>query len=88
MPQTNLEKAYSSRGQSVRDFFSSHEQGFLVPRYQREYTWEEENVTQLFDDLVLAARGRSGFVARGGGPIRWVVLEGTSRGGRCWIASG
>ena len=36
----------------------------------------------------LAARGRSGFVARGGGPVRCVVLQGTSGGGRCWIASG
>ena len=36
----------------------------------------------------LAARGRSGFVARGGGPVRCVVLQGTSRGGSCWIASG
>ena len=26
----------------------------------------------------LAARGRSGFVARGGGPVRRVVLQGTS----------
>lgn len=53
MSRTNLEKAFDSRGQSIRDFFGSHEQGFLVPDYQREYTWEEENVTQLFDDLVL-----------------------------------
>ena len=36
----------------------------------------------------LTARGRSGFVARGGGPVRCVVLQGTSRGGSCWIASG
>ena len=56
MANINLHKEYDSSGQSVQDLFDSTEEGFFVPRYQREYTWEEENINQLFDDLVLGTR--------------------------------
>lgn len=56
MPDINLYKSYNSRGDSVHDLFDRREEGFFVPLYQREYTWEEDNINQLFDDLVLGIR--------------------------------
>ena len=56
MRDINLYDAYNSRGGSIRDLFDRHEEGFCVPMYQREYTWEEEHINQFFDDLVLGIR--------------------------------
>ena len=56
MADIDLHKEYSSSGQSVQNLFSRTEEGFFVPLYQREYTWEEDNINQLFDDLVLGVR--------------------------------
>lgn len=53
MPDIDLHKAYDSIGESVQDLFGKVEEGFFVPLYQREYTWEEDNINQLFDDLIL-----------------------------------
>ena len=47
---------YNSQGMSIQDLFGRTEQGFLVPRYQRKYTWEDDNIEHLFDDLVLGVR--------------------------------
>jgi hypothetical protein len=56
MPDIDLHKAYDSIGESVHDLFDRTEEGFFVPLYQREYTWEEENINQLFEDLVSGIR--------------------------------
>ncbi len=53
MADIDLHKAYNSTGVSVNGLFARREEGFCVPLYQREYTWEEENINQLFDDIVL-----------------------------------
>ena len=52
----DLHSSYNSSGESVHDLFDSREEGFFVPVYQREYTWEEENINRLFEDLVLGIR--------------------------------
>lgn len=52
MPDIELHKEYQSTGGSVQDFFDSPGEGFYVPPYQREYTWEQDNINQLFEDLV------------------------------------
>lgn len=54
MAEINLHKEYDSSGESVQDLFDGTGEGFFVPLYQREYTWEEDNINQLFDDLVSA----------------------------------
>lgn len=59
MADIDLHKEYNSSGESVQDLFDSTEEGFFVPLYQREYTWEEDNINQLFDDLVLGTRDLS-----------------------------
>ena len=56
MADIDLHKEYNSSGESVQDLFDRTEEGFFVPIYQREYTWEEDNINQLFDDLVLGTR--------------------------------
>ena len=56
MADIDLHKEYNSSGESVQDLFDGTEEGFFVPLYQREYTWEEDNINQLFDDLVLGTR--------------------------------
>lgn len=60
MADIDLSKAYISLGDSLHDLFDRTEEGFFVPLYQREYTWEEDNINQLFDDLVLGIRELSG----------------------------
>ncbi|MCS1408247.1 MAG: hypothetical protein M2R45_01420 [Verrucomicrobia subdivision 3 bacterium] len=56
MTDMNFRKEYNSSGKSIENLFGREEQGFFIPPYQREYTWEEENINQLFDDLVLGVR--------------------------------
>lgn len=56
MSKLDLNSAYNSSGESVRDLFDKREEGFYVPLYQREYTWEEENINQLFEDIVAGVR--------------------------------
>ena len=56
MAEIDLHKEYNSSGESVQDLFDSTEEGFFVPLYQREYTWEDDNIDQLFDDLILGTR--------------------------------
>ena len=52
-PDLDLSRSYNSIGESIYNLFARREQGFFVPEYQREYTWEEDNINQLFDDLLL-----------------------------------
>ena len=53
MSGIDLHRSYNSSGESILDLFGQLGEGFFVPIYQREYTWEEENITRLFEDLVL-----------------------------------
>lgn len=56
MADIDLHNEYNSVGESIQDLFDRTEEGFFIPLYQREYTWEEDNINQLFDDLVLGTR--------------------------------
>ena len=40
---------------SIHDLYG-REDGFVIPDYQREYTWEKENIDQLFDDIIQGIR--------------------------------
>lgn len=51
-----ISDAYRSSVESLESLFGTPGEGFFVPIYQREYTWEEENVTQLFEDVVEGIR--------------------------------
>lgn len=46
-----LSKAFSAAGLSVYQLLVAPGMGFYIPLYQREYSWETNNVQQLIDDL-------------------------------------
>ena len=52
MADIDLYEAYNSKGDSLRDLFGETGEGFFVPLFQRKYTWEEDNINQLFDDVI------------------------------------
>lgn len=46
-----IEKAFLTEGRSVYDFFQRPGVGFYIPLYQREYSWDRDNVDQLIEDI-------------------------------------
>ena len=46
-----IAKAFLTEGRSVYDLFQQPGMGFYIPLYQREYSWDNDNVKQLIDDL-------------------------------------
>ena len=46
-----IEKAFITEGRSVYDFFQRPGVGFYIPLYQREYSWDSDNVEQLIEDI-------------------------------------
>jgi uncharacterized protein with ParB-like and HNH nuclease domain len=46
-----IEKAFLTEGRSVYDFFQRPGVGFYIPLYQREYSWDKDNVDQLIEDI-------------------------------------
>ena len=38
------------------EFLEGSRKRFIIPVYQRNYDWKQENCKQLFDDLVQAIR--------------------------------
>ena len=49
----DLNRPYGTYIDTVLHLFNQPGEAFLVPLYQREYTWEKDNIDQLFDDLIL-----------------------------------
>lgn len=39
------------------EFLEGSRKRFIIPVYQRNYDWKQENCKQLFDDLVQVTRG-------------------------------
>ena len=48
-------QAFATSSESILDFFGQAGLGFYIPLYQREYSWDTENVEQLMDDLCQGA---------------------------------
>jgi hypothetical protein len=46
-----IEKAFLTEGRSVYEFFQRPGVGFYIPLYQREYSWDKDNVEQLIEDV-------------------------------------
>ena len=44
-------QAFVTTSESVADFFAQPGIGYYIPLYQREYSWDLENINQLMDDL-------------------------------------
>lgn len=47
----DVSKTFGTRSETIRDFFISPGVGFYIPLYQREYSWDKENVVQLIEDI-------------------------------------
>lgn len=54
MAVLNIEKSFLTENRSVYDFLNQSGQGLYIPLYQREYSWDSDNIEQLLEDL---ARG-------------------------------
>ncbi len=47
----DISKAFSTSSETVSDFFQRPGVGFYIPLYQREYSWDNENIDQLIEDI-------------------------------------
>ncbi|MEN7528913.1 DUF262 domain-containing HNH endonuclease family protein [Cupriavidus sp. DL-D2] len=47
----DISKAFSQTSEPVSGFFQQPGAGYYIPLYQREYSWEAENVEQLMEDV-------------------------------------
>lgn len=54
MAVLNIEKSFLTENRSVLDFLNQSGQGLYIPLYQRDYSWDSDNIEQLLEDL---ARG-------------------------------
>lgn len=48
----DISKAFGTSGEPVNEFFQRPGIGFYIPLYQREYSWDDENINQLMQDMV------------------------------------
>jgi len=48
---SDIEKAFTTSGSSVFEFFQRPGMGLYIPLYQREYSWDESNIEQLLEDV-------------------------------------
>ncbi|UVD80049.1 DUF262 domain-containing HNH endonuclease family protein [Myroides albus] len=46
-----IDQAFNTTGTSVYEFFQRPGIGLYIPLYQREYSWDNDNVEQLLDDI-------------------------------------
>lgn len=47
----NIEKSFLTENRSVLDFMNQSGQGLYIPLYQRDYSWDSDNIEQLLEDL-------------------------------------
>src|SRR5258705_9259220 len=47
----DLRKQFHSSSTSIAGFFQEKGLGFYIPLYQRDYSWDENNIDQLMEDI-------------------------------------
>jgi hypothetical protein len=47
----DISRVFTNRSESVADFFQRSGIGYYIPLYQREYSWDTENIDQLMEDV-------------------------------------
>ena len=65
----DIDKAFNPETKSVHAYFQSPGVGFYIPLYQREYSWDNDNIDQLLDDV---ASGIDNLVASPKDEIRFL----------------
>lgn len=51
MLKYNIDTAFKATPESILEFFQRPGIGFYIPNYQRPYSWDEDNVGQMMEDL-------------------------------------
>ena len=51
MATIEFDKLFEPSNKSVLDFYQQSGVGLLIPEYQRGYSWDKENVSQLLSDI-------------------------------------
>ncbi len=47
----DISRVFTNRSESVANFFQQPGIGYYIPLYQREYSWDIENIDQLMEDI-------------------------------------
>jgi Protein of unknown function DUF262/Protein of unknown function (DUF1524) len=47
----DIKRVFANTSESVADFFQQPGIGYYIPLYQREYSWDIENIDQLMEDI-------------------------------------
>ena len=47
----DISRVFTNKSESVANFFQQPGMGYYIPLYQREYSWDEENINQLIEDI-------------------------------------
>lgn len=69
----NIEKSFLTENRSVLDFMNQSGQGLYIPLYQRDYSWDSDNIEQLLEDLTRGIqRIASGEVSDNNKEIRFL----------------
>ena len=73
MAVLNIEKSFLTENRSVLDFLNQSGQGLYIPLYQRDYSWDSDNIEQLLEDLTRGIqRIASGEVSDSNKEIRFL----------------
>lgn len=46
------------KDEKLLDIFNSNGKRFIIPAYQRNYDWKQENCERLFDDLISLVKSK------------------------------
>ena len=47
-----IDKIFTATAKSTWSFLIENGQGCYIPAYQRPYSWDSENITRLFEDVI------------------------------------
>ena len=51
-----MDKIFTPNAQSIWEFMVENGQGCYIPAYQRPYSWDEKNISRLFEDVLRGIR--------------------------------
>lgn len=64
-----IDNAFNTENSSVFSYYQRPGVGFYIPLYQREYSWDQDNIEQLLEDI---AKGIEGLIENGDDEIRFL----------------
>lgn len=64
-----IDNAFNTENSSVFSYYQRPGVGFYIPLYQREYSWDQDNIEQLLEDI---SKGIEGLIENGDDEIRFL----------------